>query len=593
MPEPRADAISGLAVERWPVLFGDAPRRCTGWLHGAPAELGVVLCAPLGAEEQSAHRSVLHLADGLAQRGMRALRFDYPGCGDSEGETVDCTSLQDWVDSVVAAVAWLREVGCTRIALLGLRLGAMVAGMACARARPDWLVLWAPVTDGRRYARELRAMAALGAGAQPDGAWLEVAGHALSRGFVDSVADLDALDWPLAGLRSALLVARDDTAPDLKLRDALQGAGVQFEQRSFAGAAAMFDEPHRAIVPEAALGTLCDWLAARTPKTLDAAPASHVPEEGKAALDGPALRSEHYVERVVRLGHAQRVVGVLCTAATPPAGEAAALMVLLNAGSVHHIGPGRLYVRLARLLAGHGVPSLRIDLPMLGDSLVPGMPGENDCYDDGVVEQVLDLLDDVESRLGLRRQHIAGLCSGAYWALQVAMHPRCRSIEAVAMINPLVVHWGGPSRPTLGRSVAETLRYRKAALQWASWKKLLALRVDWRGMLGALWRHGATSSASTLRGLAQRLGLLRANAVGQGLRRLRRQGVVLGLFVSDGDPGLSLLRQAAPVETSVGLRVGAIELFRQAGADHTFTAEFAKQSLFESLRTFVMRARTL
>ena len=46
----------------------------------------------------------------------------------------------------------------------------------------------------------------------------------------------------------------------------------------------------------------------------------------------------------------------------------APVALILNAGIVHNIGPFRLHVDIARLLAAAGFSSFRIDLSGLGDS---------------------------------------------------------------------------------------------------------------------------------------------------------------------------------------------------------------------------------
>ena len=578
---------------RSPVLFGHAPRQCAGWLHGGPAQVGVVLCAPFGAEEESAHRSLLYLAEGLAAQGMRALRFDYPGCGDSEGDTSSGLRLEDWVAAAIDAADFLRqEAGCSHVGFVGLRLGAMVAGLACARAQAQWLTLWAPVSSGRRHARELRAVAALGAGAQPAGALLEVAGHALARDFVDDLARLQCQDWQLAGLRRALWLERDDAVPDAALRQCLEAAGLPLDAMAFAGAAAMFDEPHRALVPDGAVQRICGWFASSAAQS---GCELQIPA-GTLPVDGPALQgtlsTPHYRERPVALGESRNVFGVLCTPAAPASPVAQRpLLVLLNAGAVHHIGPGRLHVRLARELAHRGVSSLRIDAPAIGDSVSPGMPGENDCYPHSGVDDLLGVVEDIRNRLEFDRVQLAGLCSGAHWALRAAMDPRATGIEAVAVINLRILDWGDESQRALGRSASESLRYRKAVLQWATWKKLLTLRVHLRSALRTMLHHGLGRVGAALRGLGHRLGAVRANSVEQGLRRLRMRHVRVGLFVGDAEPGWWMLRQAAPEETRIGQETACIRVFAQPGADHTFGSELSKQRLFQDLLEFVTDGR--
>jgi dienelactone hydrolase len=71
-------------------------------------------------------------------------------------------------------------------------------------------------------------------------------------------------------------------------------------------------------------------------------------------------------EHFVTFGRGKALSGIL----TEPAGGTAQrpAVLLLNAGLLHHVGPNRLYVTLARRLAGAGLPVLRFDYSGLGES---------------------------------------------------------------------------------------------------------------------------------------------------------------------------------------------------------------------------------
>ena len=104
-----------------PVVFDG----CFGWLHPAPGSHGVVLCNPFGYDALCTHRGWRKLAECLAASGMPALRFDYPGTGDSLGNEDDPHRIEAWIDSIGAAVRYLREgTGVTSVSLVGLRLSA-------------------------------------------------------------------------------------------------------------------------------------------------------------------------------------------------------------------------------------------------------------------------------------------------------------------------------------------------------------------------------------------------------------------------------------------------------------------------------------
>jgi pimeloyl-ACP methyl ester carboxylesterase len=124
-----------------------------------PRGVAVLLCNPFGEEASRAHRSFRVLATRLRDAGYSTLRFDYSGTGDSAGDAASAR-LETWIDDLAAAAAHLRHVsGVSRVALLGLRLGASLAALACARGgvQARHLLLWDPVVEGAHYLRELDA----------------------------------------------------------------------------------------------------------------------------------------------------------------------------------------------------------------------------------------------------------------------------------------------------------------------------------------------------------------------------------------------------------------------------------------------------
>src|SRR5437763_15110981 len=74
-------------------------------------------------------------------------------------------------------------------------------------------------------------------------------------------------------------------------------------------------------------------------------------------------------EEAILLGPDRSLVGIHTPAVSGCATRRPRLaMVLLNADLIHHVGPSRLYVKLARVLAGRGVATLRVDFSGIGDN---------------------------------------------------------------------------------------------------------------------------------------------------------------------------------------------------------------------------------
>lgn len=134
---------------------GGAGARLLGFLH-LPKEsrfdCGLVFCPAFAEEKNCSQAIVAQAARCFARQGFPVLRFDYSGCGDSEGELEDFT-LADWQRDIQAAISQLQlHAQVTQVALWGLRLGAGLALLeANCRAGAPYALLWQPVLHFTEY----------------------------------------------------------------------------------------------------------------------------------------------------------------------------------------------------------------------------------------------------------------------------------------------------------------------------------------------------------------------------------------------------------------------------------------------------------
>jgi len=143
-----------------PFYFGTSPQRLYGCHHPPQASRGkssaVVLCPAIGQEYNQSHRVIYQLAVLLSRAGFHVLRFDYFGCGDSEGE-FEQGSIVQWTKDIHTAVGEIQvRSGQPRVYLIGLRMGAtlaMQAAVDCCHVKG--ICLWGPGLCGNRYLQEL------------------------------------------------------------------------------------------------------------------------------------------------------------------------------------------------------------------------------------------------------------------------------------------------------------------------------------------------------------------------------------------------------------------------------------------------------
>jgi len=187
-----------------------------------------------------------------------------------------------------------------------------------------------------------------------------------------------------------------------------------------------------------------------------------------------------------REGHALH-----CMLDEPPPGEprAAVAAVLLCPGIKTRVGPHRLYRKLSGAFLSRGIPVMRVDFRGIGDS-EGDWPGESlaDIYRltaaGHCVDDTRSALDWLESRLGIRRCIVGGLCGAANTALHVAREDtRVAALYSIGLSTRL---HGGDEKPAMsaGELRSHRMVYLRKLGQPASWLRLLSLKSDY----GLLWR---------------------------------------------------------------------------------------------------------
>jgi exosortase A-associated hydrolase 2 len=130
---------------------GGSGHKLLGFLHrprGKGNGCGVLYCHPFAEERNLGQAVAVRTARMLAEAGFAVMRFDFSGCGDSEGLLEDAAA-EDWLAEIGTAAKALRERGpADRIGLWGLRAGANLAAMH-GRSGADirFALLWQPVPD--------------------------------------------------------------------------------------------------------------------------------------------------------------------------------------------------------------------------------------------------------------------------------------------------------------------------------------------------------------------------------------------------------------------------------------------------------------
>jgi hypothetical protein len=332
------------------------------------------------------------------------------------------------------AIDELRRLTATGSICSALRLGA-----ALPRSRPIVRTSRVggnhPCWSGVQWLREADALQiAMRSGVAPRGVEVEAGVHE-SVGFVitpetrASLSGIDLLALPKRPAPELLLISRGDLPPNQRLADRMGVLGSNVDHRVLAGYTEMMLDAHETIVPAEMIRVVCGWLDVRASR-LGPDPLATVP----ASLAGKAVSVAPGVEETATfLDQSRRLFGIVSAPASgtrPTRG-----VLILNSGSNHRIGPGRLYVQCARRWAARGYLVMRVDLSGIGDSAPwPGEP-ENLPYPRWAMRDVEDSVAYLRDRWGAASSCAIGLCSGGYHGLRAAVAGVPRRHPALSILS--------------------------------------------------------------------------------------------------------------------------------------------------------------
>ncbi len=293
-------------------------------------------------------------------------------------------------------------------------------------------------------------------------------------------------------------------------------------------------------------------------------------------------------ESAIRFGRQQSLVGVFTEPEATERGQLA--VILLNAGLIHHVGPNRLYVRLARHLAKRGLAVFRFDLSGTGDS---GVRTDHLAFEQGIIDDAHQAMDELTSSYGMKHFIFIGHCSGAVHSFVMALEDE--RVVGAALINPQTERqdWYDYDRK---RKVQRYYRnyYRKQVLYDRNhWFRFLSGKSDYWRIFRNILRDFVWSLITTTLFIARsklETQVIRHDPIQkrviEGLRQLgARQSSVLFIY-SAGSSGLERLQILLGREFDLLININQVRLVTIEGADHTFTLRQSQASVLEIIENW-------
>lgn len=284
-------------------------------------------------------------------------------------------------------------------------------------------------------------------------------------------------------------------------------------------------------------------------------------------------------EYAVSFGREQSLVGILsenggadANAQDDPTG-----VLLLNAGLIHRIGPNRIYVKMARLLASLGFVVFRFDFSGIGDS---GPRKDKLSVAESRTDEMRQAMDYLERSRGVRRFFCIGFCEGATRAGQIMLVDD--RVKKAVLVNPPV-----PESPQK-EGMALSSYYRKRALRNPySWLKLFSGRSSYNSVWKALSME--IKALLELYRLQNRQVSDAAIALNQFFRILRMRSVQLLMVFSESDFGDRYLREVVGDQFQKMQDSGLLTIEKLDKTDHSVTPLDSQERLLGLISTWGRR----
>lgn len=185
----------------------------------------VVICHGFIGSKVGVNRLFVKTCNALTEIGYVVIRFDYAGCGESEGE-YGSNTLDGFIDQTKAVlnfVKTLQRVDIKSITLVGHSLGGAVATLASLK-EPDVkrLILWSPVGNPSKDICEI-----IQKGSHD---LYEYEGYSLSKAFITSLENYQPIDLCPFFSGDVLIIHGEDDE-EISVRYATEYA-ISFKKRT-------------------------------------------------------------------------------------------------------------------------------------------------------------------------------------------------------------------------------------------------------------------------------------------------------------------------------------------------------------------------
>jgi len=281
-------------------------------------------------------------------------------------------------------------------------------------------------------------------------------------------------------------------------------------------------------------------------------------------------------EQVVFFGKSKSLVGVITEPHSASENGCYPAVIILNAGLLHRIGPNRLYVKIARLMATSGFFVLRFDFSGIGDS---NARTDNLPFDKSSISETQEAMNYIGSIRSIKNFILVGICSGA----NVAFNTACLDHRVVGVIGINGSYSDSQELEGLNQYLKNSIKeryYRKNLFNHRSWLRLITGKSNISGIVRFLINK--TKSV-----LSQNENMPFEKIHSMKWSSLINRGVNVFLIYSEGSLALDTFRLLLKNRISGLITSGRMIVEVVQNSDHVFTLLWSQNILIDIIHQWV------
>lgn len=284
-------------------------------------------------------------------------------------------------------------------------------------------------------------------------------------------------------------------------------------------------------------------------------------------------------EEALLVGTHKSLAAVFTGVTTVKQSDHKTAVLLLNSGLIHHVGPGRLYTRLARRLATNGLDTIRFDLSGIGDSIA--RPDHLSIYQIATQEpiEVMDYL----QRRGFTRFVLAGICSGAYCAFKTAL------LDSRVVGTVLINFQDDTANHDLANQAWARRYWQNSLFRVDAWKNLLTGKVNYQRLLSTLGK-GVKTKIGTPQNSSGKAN--ETPSFSDEMDTLLARNVSIMMLMSGLDISQEFLKVLMGDKLKDYQQHSQIEFHTINGADHLFTNQQHQQQFLDVVSGWIAKNQT-